>query len=686
MRKRSYDSTHDAGEGVQLRNKRTKQISSVTSDDEDLSDEWIAASRVRNYILNDPLLDWFNMYESHNQSAKLINNNQSAGVDNPEVNNPSVNNQLAGVNNPSVNNQLAGVNNQLAGVNNLSVNNQLAGVNNQLVGVNKPSVNNQPRMSSTGIESFHSFIMSKGVEFENIIMLELTKRVGSEHIVTVADFTQARSEVKYLETLYMMQRGVPIIYQGVLRNYETKTFGMPDLIVRSDWVNKLTDTKAMSNEMMNLGSPMFNHGYHYVIVDIKHSTLNLTANGKTLLNQRSIPAFKGQVYIYHKALAKIQRYEPSCAYLLGRRWKYTTCKKEYKGYNAFERLGVIDFMGFDRQYISKTNDAVKWLRKVLTQGALWSVDPKPTVPELYPNMSNSYDGIWHQRKSSLAEQLEEITLLWNCGVRQRQLAHSAGIFSYHDCTPEILGFKEKHSRYNILKMIIEVNKRDNTNLILPTKLTKNLHNWRTVSNVEYFVDFESLNDIGFVPDIEESIIDTVFMIGVVRVTNGVLSYTSFVIDELTDTEENRIFNDFMNYIKLPNGEFPNIYVWGDFERINYEKRAEKYNWDNTIHPNKWINFIKIMKSEPIVIKGALNYGLKSIAKAMYSHKMIATIWPENSVCKNGLDAMIAAWNCSKISSELKVPLSSVSTMGDIINYNRIDCQVVYEIMSYLRKI
>ena len=94
--------------------------------------------------------------------------------------------------------------------------------------------------------------------------------------------------------------------------------------------------------------------------------------------------------------------------------------------------------------------------------------------------------------------------------------------------------------------------------------------------------------------------------------------------------------------------------------------------------------LNVFKKEPIVIKGCLNFGLKSVAKTMHKHKFIKTTW-RNSIFSNGTNAMIYAYNeyikYKKIDEHIKYS----STMQNIAEYNEIDCKVIYEIINYLRK-
>lgn len=96
-----------------------------------------------------------------------------------------------------------------------------------------------------------------------------------------------------------------------------------------------------------------------------------------------------------------------------------------------------------------------------------------------------------------------------------------------------------------------------------------------------------------------------------------------------------------------------------------------------------VDLYQVFLNEPIVVKGALNYSLKSIAKAMFEFKLINTIWDSNSQCANGLNAMLIAHN---IYSKTKNVTNEIPMMKEIEKYNEIDCKCLWEIIRYLRKI
>ena len=120
-----------------------------------------------------------------------------------------------------------------------------------------------------------------------------------------------------------MREGKSIIYSAPVKNTVTNTQGIIDLLVRSDIIDKLIDQPPLTKEEADIGSPNLNHNFHYVVVDIKFSTLPLRADGIHLLNSGHYPAYKAQTYVYNQAIGLIQGYTSPFAFIMGRRWKFT---------------------------------------------------------------------------------------------------------------------------------------------------------------------------------------------------------------------------------------------------------------------------------------------------------------------------------------------------------------------------
>ena len=99
---------------------------------------------------------------------------------------------------------------------------------------------------------------------------------------------------------------------------------------------------------------------------------------------------------------------------------------------------------------------------------------------------------------------------------------------------------------------------------------------------------------------------------------------------------------------------------------------------------QWFDFLtEVIKAEPVVIRGALGFGLKTIAQSMQKLGLIQTKWESGPV--DGLGAMIGAWWCAQEAAKKKVTLLEIDLMKGIQEYNEVDCRVMMEIVRYLRQ-
>ena len=89
-----------------------------------------------------------------------------------------------------------------------------------------------------------------------------------------------------------------------------------------------------------------------------------------------------------------------------------------------------------------------------------------------------------------------------------------------------------------------------------------------------------------------------------------------------------------------------------------------------------------MRKEPVTVKGALGFGLKAVATAMHSQGWIETDWADSPV--DGLGAMVGAWRCDAEARQRGVSMATLPLMGEIAEYNQVDCEAMMEIVRYLR--
>ena len=123
---------------------------------------------------------------------------------------------------------------------------------------------------------FVSFIMKKGEQFEESIVDYINN--NKLPVVTVSTRCDEKS---YKKTIKLMKEGCPIIHSAPVKNTKNNTRGIIDLLVRNDYIHKLIDIPPVIEDSI---APKLNGNYHYVIVDIKFSTIPMRSNGVNILN------------------------------------------------------------------------------------------------------------------------------------------------------------------------------------------------------------------------------------------------------------------------------------------------------------------------------------------------------------------------------------------------------------------
>lgn len=553
-------------------------------------------------------------------------------------------------------------------------------------------------------EGFLSFILNQGNNFEREVIGIIEKKFGNKFVnISRWDKTERSLESRFLQTINAMKKGTPFIYQGVLIDSEEHIRGIPDLIVRSDYLEHLVTMKYLDDVEKKKTCSLTKKNYHYRIIDVKFTTLMLRSSGINLLNSGSVPAFKSQVYLYNKMLGKVQGYTPGQAYILGRRWKFNECGHSFQGFTCFERLGVIDFSLFDKPIVEKTQKAVEWLRLLEKEGSNWSLFSLPlSRPELYPNMSNSHDAPWRPIKEIIAKQIKEITSLWMCGTKNRLRAHEFKIFQWTDprCTTEILGVKgQKTSR--ILKEILETNQGAHIFNVRPRIINSEYQNWDSTEGIlELYIDFETINDVfdGFSELPRQNSYNYIVMLGIgVIEGNEQWRYHHFCVDAISKEEELRVCKEFSQFIlgfaKQKKKKKVRLVHWSNAETLSWERAANgspiedlgTFLMDNQDGIKvEFFDLLDLFKTVPITVRGCLNFGLKTIAKRLFELGYIKTTWPVGISSTDGVSAMLSTYNAYKDCQRTGKKLSEHNLIKEELKYNEVDCKVLQEILKYLR--
>jgi len=553
--------------------------------------------------------------------------------------------------------------------------------------------------SSISGGNFFDFITQQGKKFEESIIGRIQDILHKKDI-TFLHVARTPGDIKlvskYEETLDAIKNNIGVIYQGVLHGNDTyRAFGSPDLLIRGDIVNSIIQEPIDKVPKK-----------YYVVVDIKYTTLKLRADGKYLLNSGRMPANKGQIMIYNHLLGIAQGYLPRYCYVLGRGWKYTKKDETFIGHRFDERLGVIDTKGVDEKYSIKIEKALKWLDNVKENAIKWDLNP-PSVPELYPNMCNRYDN-GDYKKKEIAKEIEEITQMWNCGPKQRELAHQKGVYKLSDprLTSEIMGFPQDTPRTKLIDKMLKFNQGllESEELVIPRFIDNNPYDWQNESPIEFYLDFETL-PIGIFDDFSPEDIqdEIVFMIGLgvscrapfpgpreksKKNRKPKWKYYNFSVPALTDDYEYKMFDELYKKIEEYSNEYgvdiedANIYHWGHIEQTVLKRFQKKYysRWPLGRKNLNLVDFCRIFQDEGILVKGVYGFSLKSIGKELLKQGLIEGINAWEGNISDGLDAMVQAYivynNEDRENSEI---------IKDIIKYNHTDVRMIEKIINYLRE-
>lgn len=656
--------------------------------------EWVSASKTRNFALKDTLIDWLDHW--YDKCSNKLDPLSLTSLESSSQGTPPNESNLTLSSESRTGSQ---------GDSDLSL---VKSVDNSL--------------------SFTKFIMGAGLNFESKVIELIKKNVAENEFVTICN--NARNfEASVMEyekkSIEEILKGTPIIYQPLLMNREgdlSYSYGLPDLLVRSDYLHKIVKLSPLTTTRQTYKAPKLKGNYHYVVVDIKFTTLDLCADGLRIRNSGSIPAYKCQLYVYNHALGKIQGYEPTASYILGRRFKYISKGRKYSGGNCFSRMGHIEYNNWDNSYISTTISAINWIKKLRTKGQEWDLLPKPSLPQLYPNMCNQSDGRWENFKSDYAKKIGEITLLWNCGIKNREIAHKNGVYSYWDpkCNSNTVGIKGP-KQAPILDEIISINKKRKFDTAME-RIHININNeidnqWMKTPKLRLSVDFEIISNVfdNFtkLPNAQEN--DFLFMIGVAyEVKTGQnqivsdpissqVSYKMFLISELSQEAEFQLIHQFYCFLReltnkhLGKGtRIPDLYHWGNIERTYFSKlclRLEKSFGKDVLADIKlmkselsWYDLLECFKKNPIVINGCFKFGLKEVAGRLSELGLIRSNWKsDNSSCNGGATAMLMAHNAYQTARKTGIPIIKNPSIREIMEYNKIDCIVLHEIVNFLKQ-
>ena len=466
------------------------------------------------------------------------------------------------------------------------------------------------------------------------------------------------------ETINKIKNNELLIINPILLHEKLKLIVKCDIMIKKELFMKIF------NEIKNIPMNIIKEE-EYLIINIVPEILTFKKGCREISNTYNSFYNKCSIYAFNSALRKyIDR--NNFYFLFGKEYKYNNeflNKKEYIGLIIFEKT-----------YKEKIINGIKWL-KLLKLNQI-NINPKPSCIELYPNMNNK-QSCWESEKKKLAEKIKEITMIWRISYQDRNRLINIGIDTWDN--PYLLNnlyeFKDSNTK-NIQEKIIHMNKYDNLTIEPRRTISNEFKDILKINECEFILDFESILNLEertnyFNDNINKSY-PNICIIGIIILRNNKYqAFKDFTIDNLTIESEK---NNIINWCKFMN-RYNNIiiYHWGHAEKTYIENIHKRF--PDIILPNmKLIDLLTYFRTEPIIIKNCFNFSLKTIGKNMYKHKLINSTWSDTD---NGLDAMIKFKDiCLK--KDKNIPIKRYTEIAEIIEYNKMDCVILMEILQYLR--
>lgn len=213
------------------------------------------------------------------------------------------------------------------------------------------------------------------------------------------------------------------------------------------------------------------------------------------------------------------------------------------------------------------------------------------------------------------------------------------------------------------------------------------YNIRYISNYHLlkssiFLDLEYINDIyddfSSFPVSKDS--SMIFMIGVCLLSkdrSNSLDFTDFTVNKLTADQEYTIVKKYLNFIidRIHKSKDIILFHWSPADKNYVEKTIGKYPdlleiYNIYINHIYYIDLLQIVK-ETIKID---SYSLKYVSKYLLNQNY-------DTDCQNGFDAMCSVIELNKKSDNL----IKSTVMQDIINYNKLDISLLYQLLMYFTK-
>lgn len=552
-------------------------------------------------------------------------------------------------------------------------------------------------------------LINCGINFEKYVYDELRSKFDCEEVdLDYDEYCKIKSDqkfdyVKFLndKTRRLMLNGTPIILQGVLLDNYTCTWGIADIIIRSDYISSVFDNFIEDDEI-NTGcdiSKPYNKEYHYRIIDIKYSKINLNFDGTNMTDKNEQKFYKHQVCMYTSMLKHIQNYVPNYAYVIGTKYEYVRTINKKKNKYRFDRwnrnIGKINFVNNDKNIINSVLRSIVYRREFDYYPEEFNFDSNP---ELRPNMKNKSMPEYSMIRKNIAQKYKDLSLVYLLSTKEREKQFDLDVYDYdsidkvllNSCAKNFLcGHEYIPDKLDIYDKFESEYFFDYENLNGErVKMLNGIYEPEFNSDHLFMIGltFESKDNIDIMDIMENLKIKTKFVHYDDKIfMNKKYEFVCFYLEKLID--EKYMIDDMMKFIMKRNELLGIIdyrmFHWSQAEKrinnvvFNRIKTNNRNDIKNKFEQNcQYVDLLKIFKDNKICVRGMSKYGLKNVANAFKKNGYIKTDW-EGGKYSDGLVAML---DCEIMYSKG----FDQEIIDKVLDYNRIDCDVLFEIVEYMR--
>ena len=510
---------------------------------------------------------------------------------------------------------------------------------------------------------FKKYILQETINYKNKFIQCLKGKILSLHPNnTIYQNTGVNKTIQLIEDNY------PIIINPNLINDKYNISVSCDILIKKRLFNDIF--KDINNVKLNSIKSS-----DYLIINIIPETVHFKSDGKTLQKNDIININECCLYVFNSALKKYI-YRCEYGFIFAKGYKHKNILLEKK-----ENIG---FVQFNDKIRWKVIHAREWIQRLKSMNYK-IINYKPPCLELYPNM-NYTNTDYETEKRKIAEKIGEITLVWRISYKERCELIKNGVTTWDDIylIQNLYELKENNTKH-IQEQIIHMNKQSDIVINPRKQISYDFRNILRPTSNEYILDLESLIHLEEKSSYFDNIIDEdkaiVCIIGSIHLQNNIYkSFQDFTINDLSLQQEKIILQNWLNTLKTSDDNTIRIFHWGNAEKIYIQNLKNKYP-DIQFPKILLIDLLHFFRNEPIIVKDAFNFGLKSVGKALYKHGFIKTTWEGTD---NGLDAMVRFKDIAEKNKDKNIPLKRYTEIKEIIQYNQIDCIVLMEIIQFLR--